>query len=227
MSLNKSKGNMYNWCDFTWNPIRGKCPHRCTYCFMRGRDVGALRLDKKALADNLGKGRTIFVGSSTDMWADAVPGVQIWQVLNQCRYYDGNKYIFQSKNPNHFLKFTEEFPPKTILGTTLESNREYGQSIHAPLPAERVAGLANWALERFEKMVSIEPVMAFDLEVLTRWLKAIGPKFVSIGADSKGHNLIEPTVGELDMLIVGLRKFTEVKLKYNLGRLLEREIKEA
>jgi hypothetical protein len=75
-------------------------------------------------------------------------------------------------------------------------------------------------------MVSIEPVMAFDLPVFLRWLQAIGPQFVSIGADSKGHNLPEPTMGELDMLVVALRKFTEVKLKKNLGRLLLREIKE-
>ncbi len=104
MSLNKSKGNMYSWCDFTWNPIRGKCPHACVYCFMKDRDVGPLRLDEKALADSLGSGRTIFVGSSTDMWADAVRGDRIWQVLNKCRHYDGNKYIFQTKNPSRLFK---------------------------------------------------------------------------------------------------------------------------
>lgn len=219
MSLNKSKGNMYPWVTHTWNPIRGKCPHGCVYCFMRDRDVGPLRLDEKALMDNLGTGRTIFVGSSTDMWADAVRGDRIWQVLNKCRQYD-NKYIFQSKNPHRFFQFMEEFPQDIILGTTLESNRQYGQSIHAPLPSARASAFIDRRLKRFRKMVSIEPVVAFDHEVFVRWLKQIRPKFVSIGADSKGHNLIEPTAAELDNLVVALRGFTEVKLKSNLARIM-------
>ena len=93
MSLNKSKGNMYPFVDYTWNPIRGKCPHGCVYCFMKDRDVGPLRLDEKALADNLGVGRTIFVGSSTDMWAKAVPHDWILKVLMKCNAHK-NKYIF-------------------------------------------------------------------------------------------------------------------------------------
>lgn len=221
MALNKSKGNMYSWITHTWNPIRGKCPHECSYCFMKDRDVGPLRLDPKALADSLGTGRTIFVGSSTDMWADAVRGEQIWQVLNQCRYYDGNKYIFQTKNPNRFFHFILEFPARTILGTTLESNRQYGQSIHAPLPAQRAAVFVDRRLQRFKKMVSIEPIVAFDLEIFSRWIKGINPAFVSIGADSKGHNLMEPTAQELKELISALSAITKVKLKKNLDRLLE------
>ena len=212
---------MYSWCDFTWNPIRGKCPHACVYCFMKDRDVGPLRLDEKALADSLGSGRTIFVGSSTDMWADAVRGDRIWQVLNKCRHYDGNKYIFQTKNPSRFFQYIQEFPAKTILGTTLESNRQFGQSIHAPLPAERAAVFCDRRLQKFKKMISIEPIVAFDLEIFSRWLWGISPAFVSIGADSKGHNLIEPTAYELKELISELSPITEIKLKRNLDRLLE------
>jgi hypothetical protein len=199
---------------------------------MKSRDVGPLRLDEKALADNLGRNRTIFVGSSTDMWAEAVPDEWILRVLERCNSHH-NTYIFQSKNPARFWRLgvcamVRKFPPHTILGTTLETNRSYydGTEYYGPQPWERAAALANQALRKFRKMVSIEPVMAFDLPVFLRWLQAIGPQFVSIGADSKGHNLPEPTMGELDMLVVALRKFTEVKLKKNLGRLLLREIKE-
>ena len=76
--LNKQTGNMYPWCDFTWNPIRGRCPHQCDYCYMKIFKVGELRLDEKALKDKLGADRTIFVGSSTDMWAKEVPKRWIW-----------------------------------------------------------------------------------------------------------------------------------------------------
>lgn len=231
MSLNKSKGNMYPWVTHTWNPIRGECPHGCIYCFMKGRNVGPLRLDEKALATNLGTGRTIFVGSSTDMFAEKVPVDWILRVIEKCNSHD-NTYIFQSKNPYRFchsscgIDVAGKFPPRTILGTTIESNREYGQSYYGPPPWARVAGFLNKELDVFKKMVSIEPIMAFDLDVLLRWLRQIEPAFVSIGADSKGHGLPEPTAMALDMLVGELRGFTEVKLKSNLSRLLLHKIKD-
>jgi len=223
MSLNKSKGNMYPFVDYTWNPIRGKCPHQCVYCFMKSRDVGPLRLEEKALADNLGSGRTIFVGSSTDMWAAAVPDEWIFRVLKRCNEHP-NKYIFQSKNPARFFHFSANFPAtfaRTILGTTLESNREYGQSGKGPPAWARAACFLH--LRPFKKMVSIEPIIAFDHMVFLGWLREIKPAFVSIGADSQGHGLEEPTAAELDNFVVALRDITEVKLKKNLARLLLKE----
>lgn len=217
---------MYPFVDFTWNPIRGKCPHQCVYCFMKGRDVGPLRLDEKVLEDNLGSGRTIFVGSSTDMFAEKVPAEWIIQVLKICKAHD-NTYVFQSKNPDRFVRLSqtvdmaERFPPKTILGTTLESNREYGQSVYAPPAWARAACFLN--LRPFKKMVSIEPIMAFGHTVFLDWLRQIKPTFVSVGADSQGHNLPEPTAIELDNFVVALRDITEVKLKKNLDRLLLKE----
>lgn len=217
MSLNKSRGNMYPWIDFTWNPIRGKCPHGCTYCFMKDRNVGPLRLDEKALVDNLGSRRTIFVGSSTDMWAEKVPVDWELRVLEKCSLHD-NTYIFQSKNPGRFCLLSTNFPTLTILGTTLESNREYGQSGKGPPAWRRASWLSH--LRLFKKMVSIEPIMAFDHKEFLDWMREIKPAFVSIGADSKGHNLPEPTAIELDNFVVALRDITEVKLKKNLDRLM-------
>lgn len=219
MSLNKSKGNMYPWVTHTWNPIRGQCPHGCVYCFMKDRDVGPLRLEAKALADNLGSGRTIFVGSSTDMFAEAVPDEWIIRVLEKCNEHP-NKYVFQSKNPGRFFHLSVDFPAQTILGTTIESNREYGQSMYAPPAWTRAGALAHPRLSGFKKMVSMEPIVAFDLATVVDWIRLIGPAFVSIGADSKGHKLPEPTAIELDNFVVALRDITEVKLKRNLDRLL-------
>ena len=224
MSLNKSKGNMYPWVDYTWNPIRGKCPHDCVYCFMKGRDVGPLRLDEKTLADNLGSGRTIFVGSSTDMFAMAVPHTLIFRVLEKCNKHQ-NTYIFQSKDPGRFcysMDMLGKLPPQTILGTTLETNRDAGQEHcgFAPPPWARTRAMKHASLGRFKKMVSIEPIMAFDFDIFLKWIRDIKPAFVSIGADSKGHNLPEPQQGDIDKLVIALREFTEVKLKKNLARIL-------
>ena len=56
-------------------------------------------------------------------------------------------------------------------------------------------------------------------------IKGIKPEFVSIGADSKGHNLPEPSWDKVQSLIKELKKFTEVKVKDNLMRLKNANIK--
>lgn len=217
MTLNKQTGNMYGWIDYTWNPIRGKCPHQCSYCYMKMFKVGELRLDEKALKDNLGEGRTIFVGSSIDMWAKGVYTNWIHEVIEHCNKYSNNTYLFQSKNVHRLYRFRKRLPPKTILGTTIETNRDYGMS-NAPVPFERMVEMHTIAY--MEGMVSIEPIMDFDLNILVDWMELIMPKFVSIGADSQGHNLPEPSPEKVRMLIQELKKFTEVKIKPNLKRIV-------
>jgi len=194
---------------------------------MKSRDVGPLRLDEKALVDKLGSGRTIFVGSSTDMWAANVPSDWIHRVLDVIDAHTEwaqNTFIFQSKNPARFFEFATKIRPRSILGTTLETNRRHSHprpEIHAPQPWARVAAFLH--LQKFRKMVSIEPIMAFDHMEFLDWIRQIKPAFVSIGADSKGHNLPEPTASELDNFVVALRDITEVKLKKNLARLMLKE----
>jgi DNA repair photolyase len=34
MPLNKSTGNLYEFVTHSWNPIQGKCPHDCSYCYV-------------------------------------------------------------------------------------------------------------------------------------------------------------------------------------------------
>lgn len=68
--------------------------------------------------------------------------------------------------------------------------------------------------------ISIEPIMDFDLDILVDWIRQLNPEFVSIGADSKGHGLVEPSRDKVLKLVEELKRFTEVKMKLNLQRLL-------
>lgn len=213
--LNKQKGNMYGWVTHTWNPIKGKCPHDCSYCYMKVFPQGELRFDEKCMRDDLGSNNYIFVGSSTDMFARCIPDKWIDNVLNRCYFYDKNSYLFQSKNPNRFRDLL--FPDNVILGATIETNRLNENISNAPDQDERKEVMS--ILPHYNKMVSIEPIMDFDLDIFVYWIKAIKPKFVSIGADSKGHNLPEPSWDKIQTLIRELRKFTEIKVKDNLKRL--------
>jgi len=217
--MNKQRGNMYPWVTHTWNPIRG-CRHDCSYCYvrrLRGYDMTP-RLSEKALAENLGNGNTIFVGSTADMFGSWVPKEWIFRVLGKCLDFSGNIYLFQTKNParvDGFLHPVDFFPPRRVLGTTLETNRYLDGG--APSPQARF--LAMRELFGVRRMLSIEPVMDFDLEIFVAWLREIAPDFVSLGADSGHHNLPEPGPEKLEALIAAGREFTEVRLKPNLQRL--------
>ena len=215
MGMNKQKGNMYPFVSHTWNPIRGQCPHDCVYCYMKGFPQAALHLAENEKRTELGMYNFIFVGSSTDMWAEDVPSEWIDKVLQKCRGRVLNTYLFQSKNPSRFYQFRHLLPGNVILGTTIESNADclLGK---APAPRARMEAMKMLS---YRKMVSIEPIVDFDLAVLVDWIAQIKPEFVSIGADSKGHHLSEPTPDKVNMLIEKLSEFTEVKIKDNLGRL--------
>jgi len=218
MSLNKQAGNMYPWVTHTWNPIRGRCPHECTYCYMKRFPLGPLHLDEKSLRNDLSKAETIFVGSSTDMWHFDVPLSWLEHVLDKCWRYPDITYLFQSKNPARFQYVG--LPPKSIIGTTLETNRYTENFSKAPNPVERASLLFSTAsVITRERMISIEPIMDFDLSKFVDQISWVKPVFISIGADSKGHNLPEPPAGKIKELIQELEKFTEVKIKKNLHRL--------
>lgn len=220
--LNKQKGNMYGFVTHTWNPIRGECPHACSYCYMKVfKNLGELRLDEKSLRDDLGKGNYIFVGSSCDMWAKKVPSWWIGKVIEKCLEHKENKYLFQTKDPRRFAEFMGSLSfLDCILGITIETNRIIPKEISkAPSIKIRVDDFQYFKEEK--KMVTIEPIMDFDIVGLTRFINIIKPDFVNIGADSKGHNLPEPSKEKIEQLIKELKKFTKVKLKDNLKRLMK------
>ncbi len=218
MSLNKSKGNMYPWVTHTWNVIKGKCPHDCSYCYMKRYPQKELHFDEKELKSDLGSGNIIFVGSSCDMWANFIPELWIQKTVIRCFQNDQNKYLFQSKNPIHFLNFTNIFPDNLLLGVTIETNRHYDFISLAPKTEERRYAIQELS---YPFMVSIEPIMDFDLDVMVDWMQEIKPVFVSIGADSGNNHLPEPSGDKVKALIEGLKEFTKVKVKNNLKRLVD------
>jgi len=218
MPLNESKGHMYPFISHTFNVIKGKCPHACSYCYCKryyseSHPQPELHLDERELKVDLGEGNFIFVGSSCDMWAEAIPSAWIELVLEKCLEHS-NRYLFQSKNPERFHYYCVVFPLRSVFGTTIESNRSEVGS--APLPYLRYQAMREMP---GHKMVSIEPVMDFDLFTMVKWIQEIAPDFVSIGADSKGHHLPEPSPNKLNKLIEEMTKFTEVRVKDNLRRL--------
>lgn len=239
MTLNKVKqgSNMYSFLNDggykgkTWNPLGGKCRHLCEYCSTENlmrypatkeKYTGKLRLIEHELK-NLGSGNFIFVCAQNDLFQEDVSEDIIFQILGQCVKYHNNKYLFQSKNTARMYKYRHYILPGSIIGTTIETNRnvQLMKISNAPVVEERAYFLGQMDSTRFKRMLTIEPIMNFDVNELVTLARMCRPDWVNIGADSKKHNLPEPSKEKLCALIKELEKFTKVKLKPNIYRLMK------
>lgn len=236
--LNPPSGNMYNWA-YTWNPIGGKCPHACSFCYVGGKIapwlsrmgnnkyLGEPRLIEEEFNVKLvvPEGYIVFVESCGDLFAYGIPDAWIARVLNYISKFPQTTFLLQTKNPERFFDFN--IPQNCILGTTIETNRDYHMT-KAPSPKERYYVFFMLNNDRdfegnkiYRLMVSIEPVMDFDLDTLVFWMQEIEPEFISIGADSGNNSLLEPSSTKLKELLECLEKVTELRTKKNLKRLLK------
>ena len=214
---------MYDFVSHTWSPVRGRCKHMCSYCYMKKwGDLPPMSLDEKDIMTNLGENKFIFVGHTIDLFANDVPAEWIEKVLWRCREYLTNKYLFQSKNPARFKEFLDKFPPSVMFGTTIETNRTIYVESKAPTYIERAEAIKEMSelIEDCETIVTIEPIYDFDLEPLVDIILTAKPTWINIGADSKDNNLPEPSKEQIIELIDTLSKKIEVKQKNNLKRIL-------
>jgi len=215
-------GNMYGFIDATWNPIRGKCEHDCLYCYMKKWGLKDLRLDVKDLDTHLGKGNFIFIGSGTDIFAPSVPMEWIHLIIDRMKTYPANQYFLQSKNTLRMLYYMKDLPENTVFCTTIESDIDYyPQMGKAPNIRTRYAGIKKIRDFRDRVMVTVEPVLKFNVVELSSMLISLHPEQVNIGADSKGHKMPEPSAAEIKKLVENLeRQKIKVYQKSNLKRLL-------
>jgi len=230
MTLNKPSGNMYPWA-YTINFIAGECKHACGYCYVgnkvapwlnrmgNGKYYGEPRLIESEFKTKLivPKGYLIFVESCGDLFGSWIPDLWILRILERIREFPETTFLLQTKNPIRFFDF--EIPENCILGTTIETNREYALT-KAPQPKARFLAMKKLLINR-EIMVSMEPIMDSDLTTVLAWMGVLRPKFVSVGADSGENGLAEPSPFKLKQLLWQLELITEVRRKDNLSRLLE------
>ena len=141
-------------------------------------------------------------------------------IMLQCKKYGYHTYFFQTKNPARYLKYLPDFLWDSILCTTIETNRWYPEIMgNAPHPELRAAAMNR--ITGFEKQITIEPIIEFDLDEMVSMIKFCEPTKVNIGADSKRNHLPEPSKDKLLALIDALKEFTVIERKTNLERLLK------
>ena len=228
-ALNIAKGNMYGFITHTWNPIKGYCYHQCSYCYMKKLLAAKFQcspvLVEYEFNKDLNEGERIFVGSSIDMFAQDIPDEWITRVLDHCAGFndrrEGQKkivFLFQSKNPSRFLQFLDHRVfNHSIIGTTIESNRDYVEIMgNSPRIEERAIAMGEIANNGFHTMITAEPLIAFDLDKFVEIIRLCNPKFVNIGRNSERRIVLpEPTSDQVKALIDELGKLTKVKVKDN------------
>lgn len=221
MKINKSRGNMYPWVTHTWSPVVG-CGHQCEYCYVRTyRKLDAVVTRAPGFMPALGRCRTIFVAHMADLFSWSAGDDIIEEVLEHCRNFPENTYVFQTKNPERVLKFVSKFPPESLIGCTIETDNQdiLNKFSKAPPVSERATFMAQIGLPKF---ITIEPVIDFDPKGLADLIADAEPLFINIGADSKGHNLPEPSMEKIEKFLSILKDMKlgiEVREKTNLGRL--------
>jgi protein gp37 len=215
--MNKSSGNMYDFITHTWNPVRGKCSYNCSYCYVGKwkQEQKPIHLDEKELKVNLGEGNFIFICSGCDLFHPDVPRKWIKAIWKHTQKYPKNQYLWHTKNPWGLASLIEPLK-RDVACITIESNRAYPSVSKAPFPIERITWLKEWDGPR---MITVEPIMDFDLDLFCGMLLECSVDQVNIGADSGRNNLPEPSAEKIGELIKRLEPYTKVHLKKNLRRI--------
>lgn len=177
--------------------------HNCTECYDYEPHSHPERLD--ASLPRTGPFEFIFTCSHGDI--SFCDDEYFGKILARITKERDKTFLLQSKSPKKaFDRPGIKLPHNVIAGTTLETNRAdlCRQFTSAPPPELRFRQLRD--LEHPSKMVTIEPILAFDLDVMVQWIADIRPKLVWLGYDSKNCGLVEPTIAEFQALVWELAK---------------------
>ena len=211
----------------TWNPFKG-CLFDCIYC------IPSFQLQAKRQMHNcmdcynyvphyhperlkkIPSAETIFVCGNGDIAFSRADYIEdIIQAIKDHNKRRPNKtYYFQSKRPECLKPFVDILPENAIILTTLETNRDegYEKISKAPKPSERYRQFRE--LDYPRKVITIEPMADFDLDIFSGWIKEINPEYVWLGYNSrpKQIDMPEPDTEKVLNLIIEIQA-SNIKIK--------------
>ena len=214
----------------TWNAFQG-CRFGCTYCVPSfQRQAKRQRKNCERCYDytphehpeRLGKipnASIVFVCGSADIsFCKPNYTLRILASIRQhSRKHPETTYYLQSKRPAYFTQFLDELPAAVVLVTTLETNRDkgYRRVSWAPLPSIRYRQFKS--LDYPRKVLTLEPLLDFDLKGMVRRVVELKPEYVWVGMNTRGREvrLNEPSREKVKALIRSLKRAgVEVRRKY-------------
>lgn len=219
---------MFKSIDRTWNVFVG-CEWDCTYCNARKAALTRFKhldrykdgfhphLVESELSKTFRPGESIFISYMGDISFATRDTMAV--IFSRAQQFRETRFLLCTKDPSCFYRWGLYIPDNVLIATTLETNRAHLYS-RAPQPKERAQ--IFFKQKHIHKMVSIEPVMDFDLDIFIMWLRYISPEFVEVGADNYHNNLPEPPKEKLERFIKQLRDWgIPVIEKDGLARLLK------
>jgi len=205
----------------SWNPFVG-CLFGCTYCTVSFQAIMKRQTCKLCQEykphehpdrlDKIPAGYPIvFVCACGDIsWAhpDFVKEILVTIRVYQREHSGRQTFYLQSKDPGCFSQYRSYLNKSFVLVTTLETNRDEGYSkiSGAPPPTLRWRRFKDIDYDR--KIVTIEPVMDFDLSPFLEMILDIKPEKVYIGYNSRPAevHLPEPPIEKVLELIKGIQE---------------------
>ena len=123
------------WADWTVNPVTGKCPNNCWYCYsnrMYDRfkwnpeiQYHPERLDEIA---KLKKPSRIFVGSTHDLFGDWIPKEWITEIIERLKPFRQHTFLFLTKKGRRYNEFI--FCKNMLQGVTVTGEIGGENGIH-------------------------------------------------------------------------------------------------
>lgn len=210
----------------SWNPFVG-CLFKCVYCKPSFQDKVAIYGRKNGCSgclyytphchenrlNHIPSEKTIAVCLTGDV--SFCPEPYMLSILEKLRAdnREGRVFLIQSKNPVTFEKYLRYLPANAFLLTTLETNRDYPNISKAPSPSKRYKDFQNLNWKNVlvgteNKIVNIEPIMDFDMDIFTSWITEIKPIVTFIGYNSRPYvvHLPEPSIEKTFQLAKALEE---------------------
>lgn len=230
---------MFDCVTETCNFLAGRCHHNCKYCWAlhlqdtRMKDSvkyhGPTMIWRREMKRKFKPNTMVFVCDMNDLFGEWVHQKHIEEIINYISKFPETTFLLLTKNPKRYGDFVKlskvVIPSNCILGTTIETNRDekYETFSNAPKPSERIYQIGwvgsffrAWANGKY--MVSIEPIMDFDLKDFVEDIKWVDPDFVYIGYDNYNNDIPEPSLNKVEQFIKALSKFTEVREKPSIEK---------
>jgi hypothetical protein len=190
-----------------WSPFKG-CEFDCTYCkpSFQTQSKRQMRLCRRCYdyiphehperlaLDKIPSAPIVFAAGNSDIsFCEPAYTRRIIEAIKRAnRTRPRNTYYFQSKQPEYFRQFVGELPTSVILVTTLETNSDAGYELvsKAPVPSERYRQFRELIYPR--KVMTIEPVMNFDVDEFSRWIIDLNPEYIWLGFNSRPNRCSIP-----------------------------------
>jgi len=147
------------WTDITRNPVKGKCPNACPYCYAieiynNNKWDPSIRFRPEVLDDLPRKPCRVFVGSTMELllFPEWLPAI-----FDRCRQHPEHTFIFLTKLPRELPKWSP-FPENCEVGVTVTDREAAHQAFfYIPLFRAKV------------KFLSLEPLLDDVTQYLYFW----------------------------------------------------------